>query len=172
MGRRFTFSPHYTYRISDEDIDVVRDLDLERLRVVTNRHETGVSTSYRLWDTSSVGVSYDYFSGRIPAYAGARLVEVTGHSGTASFTWPYTRNLRGNRRKLSVFPGLFFHLSDLSQDMGRRPLATSRLTMAYEVFHSWKVELMGEFRYDDNEDLGHADTEESRLWLLWKSEWK
>ncbi|MBI3322431.1 MAG: hypothetical protein HYZ94_01980 [Candidatus Omnitrophica bacterium] len=138
----------------------------------TNRHETGVSTSYRLWDTASVGLSYDFMKGKLPEYTTARLAHTEGHTGTAGFTWPYTRRFRNNRRKVSIFPALLFHLTDLDNDMGRRPLATSRLTMGYEAVQDWKVELMGEFRYDDNTDTNDVQSEESRLWLLWTSEWR
>lgn len=172
LANRLTFSPHYTYRVADEDVDVARDGDLERLRVRSTRHETGISTSYRLWDTASVGLSYDYLRGKLPGYTSARLARTNGYDGTASFTWPYTRRFRGNRRKVGIFPGILFHFTDLRKGMGRHPLATGRLSMAYEAVQEWKLELMGEFRYDGNIDTDNMRTEESRLWLLWSSEWK
>ncbi len=172
LNERFTLSPHYTYRAADEDVDLTTDGRLDRKRVTSIRHETGVSTSCRLWDTASVGLSYDFLKGKLPEYTSPRLVHTQGHSGTASFTWPHSRKFWGNRRKLTFFPALLFHLTDLDQDQGRRPLVTSRLSMGYEVFGDWKVELMGESRYDTNEDTDRVHTEESRLWLRWSSEWR
>ncbi len=171
---RIVVSPHYTYRITDEDFDsfTVDRQTIER-REKGRHHEAGLSTSTRLWSPSSLGLSYDYLSGKLARPdASGPLVPTVAHTGTASFTWPYNHYTWNKKRKWSVFPGVNFYYPDLEDALERRPEISSRMTLGYEVFDQWKLELMGEYRYDKDEEYNNVRTTESRIWLLWKSQWK
>ncbi len=158
---RILVSPHYRFLAFDELFDEVREKGIS--------HEAGVNGSVRLWSTASLGLSYTFLHGKLTNPGGTRMVHAEGHAGTASFTWPYTGYRWDRKRKLTFFPGVTIHLTDLSQKSEQRPLIVTRLTTAYEAFADWKVELMGEYRYDDDKRGDRIRGEESRLWLLWSS---
>ncbi len=171
---RILVSPHYTYRIVDADFGVQTvDGRTSELRGKDNYHEAGLSTSTRLWSTSSVGLSYTYLHGKWGDRIGTRLTtREDGHIGSASFSWPYNHYTWNKKRRFSVTPIVNYHVSDLANDLESRPLLTSRLTLGWEVFDQWKLELLGEFRQDDDRDIAQINTQESRFWLLWTSKWK
>lgn len=171
---RILVSPHYTYRISDEDFDVnTVDQQITEVRERGQSHEAGLSTSTRLWSTSSVGLSYTFFHGRWGDRIGTRLTSTeNAHMGTASFSWPFSHYTWNKKKRLSVFPSVNYHLTELTHDRELRQLWTARLTAGYEVFDQWKVELMGEYLENDERKLPDLRTEESRIWLLWSTKWK
>ena len=171
---RILVSPHYTYRITDEDFgERTVDKQLTELRERGHSHETGLSTSTRLWSTASLGLSYTFLHGKLGNRIGTRMTpRENAHLGSASFSWPYTRWSWNKRRKFSLAPAANYHLSAFPHGLEFRTLLTSRLTAGYEVVDQWKLELMGEFRGDDDRDISDLQTKESRLWLLWSSKWK
>ena len=162
--KRILMSPHYKYSHFDEVFNE------KRYRGI--RHETGLSNSIRLWSTASLGLSYTFLHGKRNSPTGTELVHMEGHAGTATLTWPYSLYNRSRKSKWLISPAVTLHLADYSDKLMRRPLLATRLTTGYEVFRNWKVELMGEFRYDNDKKGDRIRTEESRLWLLWTSEWK
>ena len=171
---RILVSPHYTYKITDEDFDSFTvDRQIIERREKGHHHEAGLSTSTRLWSTSSLGLSYDYLSGKLAnPNASGPLVLTKAHTGTANFTWPYNHYSWNKKRKWTVFPGITFYFADLANALERRPLITSRMSFGYEVLNEWKIELLGEYHYDKDQEYNNVRTVESRIWLLWKSQWK
>ncbi|MDO8730834.1 MAG: hypothetical protein Q7J69_06610 [Candidatus Omnitrophota bacterium] len=169
---RILVSPHYTYRFTDTT--EVRFIDnVHRFQPVDAvNHEAGISTSTRLWSTSSLGLAYTFLHGKLTNTDGLFLTPTEGHSGTANFTWPYTRHSWNKRRKLTVFPALAAQFTDLSRPLEKRPLFSSQLSMAYEVMQNWKAELRGEFLFDHDTDGDQIRSEEHRFWMLWTSQWK
>ena len=161
---RILVSPHYKYSHLDDLFNEARQRGI--------RHEAGLSNSIRLWSTASLGLSYHFLHGKWNSPAGTGLVDLEGHAGTATFTWPYTLYSPNRRRKWTASPAVTLHVTDLTERLEQRPLLVTRLTTGYEVARDWRVELSGEFRYDNDKDGDRIRTEESRLWLLWVSEWK
>jgi len=164
IGERLLLHNRYQYSAFDELFNEIRESGF--------RHETNFGGSVRLWSTASLSLSYSYLNGKLLNGRGTSLTDTDGHIGTANFTWPYTRFSSGKKRKLSFLPGLAYHISDLGQSLRERPLLTGRLGLGYEVYQDWRLELMGEFRYDEEDEDPLVRTEQSRLWLLWTSTWK
>ena len=172
---RILVSPHYTYRVKDEYEYTFVDQQLRRPPVDSVSHEAGLSTSTRLWSTASVGLGYTFLHGKLLDTRGSgRIVPVEGHSGDASFTWPYTCYSRDKRRKLTLFPGVYAHITDLRGGIERRPSLSSQLSIAYEQIKDWKAEVRGEFFIDKDEDpnSGELRTEQNRIWFLWTAQWR
>lgn len=161
---RLHVSPHYRYEFFDQ----IYDED----RVRGNKHEAGISNSLPLWSTSSLGLSYTYLHGKVPDVGSTKLVHASGHMADLSFTWPYTHHSWNKRHRFTAFPSVSLHLSDLSNDLENRPVLATRLKMAYDVMKQWRMELGGEYRYDHEQDVDEIRTQESRMWLLWTSDWK
>jgi len=168
---RVLVSPHYTYKITDTQEDMFQNG--HRLRSVRGtHHEAGISNSIRLWSTASLGLSYTFLRGKLADPNTLLLAPSRGHSGTVSFTWPYTWHSWSQRRKLTLFPGINATFSDIRGGVEKRPILSSELTLAYEVMQNWKAELRGEFLYDTDRDGQNIRTEESRLWMLWTAQWE
>ncbi len=161
---RVLVSPYYTYRLTDEDFD--------EARVRGTQHEAGISSSIPLWSTASLGLGYTFLHRQLADPNGTRLTPNEGHTGTASITWPYTHYSWNKRRKVSVFPSVTAYLTDLKNKLEKRPSISSRMTLGYELFQQWKAELMGEFLFDRDPDGDRIRTEESRIWMLWTSQWQ
>jgi hypothetical protein len=169
---RILVSPHYTYRFTDTTEVPFVDGRHRYQPVDAVNHEAGVSTSTRLWSTSSLGLAYTFLDGKMTNPGGLFLTPTRGHSGTANFTWPYTRHSRNKRRKLSVFPALAAQFTDLSDALEKRPILSSQLSLAYEVMQDWKAELRGEFLLDRDTEGDQIRTEEHRIWMLWTAQWR
>ena len=171
---RVLVSPHYTYGFSDNQEEIYVDGVHRPQPVKAIHHEAGLSTSTRLWSTASLGLAYTFLHGKLtPPEGGARVTPTQGNSATASFTWPYTRHSWNKRRKLTVFPSVNTHFTDLERGLQKRPAVSSSLSLAYEVMQDWKAELRGEFLFDkDREDSDRVRTEEYRLWMLWTAQWR
>ena len=135
-------------------------------------YEANSTFSTRLWGSSSLSLHSTYLHGEIIHPTTRRLARGEGVAYTATFQWPYTWKRPDKRRIWSVFPHLAWHWSQLGQAAQERPLFTSRLSLAYEAYLDWKLELMGEYRYDDDADRSEVDTQGSRFWLLWTSYWR
>ncbi len=168
LGKWAYTNLHYRYLTQDEEV-----LAIVPLRLKSSLHEVDSDLSLRLWSTSSLGLGYSF---RREKQILPELDKITtkeeGHIATISYTWPYTHFSRDKRRKLSLFPAVTFHMTDWSGDIERRPFVKGRMSLDYEAFQQWKVQLMGEFGYDkDEEDEGDIRTEGSRVWLLWTSTW-
>ena len=103
---------------------------------------------------------------------GLLLTPTEGHSGTANFTWPYTRHSWNKRRKLTVFPAIAAQFTDLSRPLEKRPVISSQLSLAYEVMQDWKAELRGEFLFDRDPAGDRIRSEEHRIWMLWTKQWQ
>jgi len=168
---RILFSPHYTYRFADTQEKTFVDNVLRQSPVESVNHEAGISTSTRLWSTSSIGLDYNYLHGKLTDPNGTKLIPTEGHSGTINFSWPYTWHPWNKRRKLTIFPAAAAHFTDLTNDLEKRPLISTQLSMSYEVLKDWKAELRGEFLFDKEKERQDIRTAEQRLWLLWTAQW-
>ena len=170
---RILVSPHYTYGITDAQEHVFVDAVHRFEPVQSVRHEAGLSTSTRLWSTSSLGLAYTFLHGKLaPPGGGTRITPTEGHSGTINFTWPYTRHSWNKRRKLTAFPSLAAEFTDLSDGLEKRPILSSQLSLAYEVMQEWKAELRGEFLFDHDTEGDRIRTEEHRIWMFWTAQWR
>jgi len=167
LWKRILVSTRYRYEAFDELFNETRQLGLQ--------HEVNASASFRLWSNASVGLNYTFQDGKlidpVPADE-SNLRHATGHSTGANFIWPYRWMSRDKRRKWSATPSVYLHLTDFDSDLTQRPLLTTRLTLGYDVFDEWRLELNGEYRYDKDQDNDHVRTQDSRIWLLWSSHWK
>ncbi|MBI3333099.1 MAG: hypothetical protein HYZ93_03290 [Candidatus Omnitrophica bacterium] len=164
LGERLLVNGRYQFQEFDELFDEVREDGI--------RHEASGGGSLRLWFNASLSAQYTFQHGKLIDPGGTRLVHAEEHAGTLGFSWPYSRVSRDRRRKLSFSPGVTAHFSDFSKGLSRRPLLAGRLGLQLEAMRDWKLELMGEFRYDKDSDRQAVRTEESRMWLLWTSHWK
>jgi hypothetical protein len=165
-------SPHYTYRFTDTTANTYVDRVQRLPPVDAVNHEAGLSTSTRLWSTSSVGLAYTFLHGKMTDPGGLLLTPTEGHSGSVNFTWPYTRHSWNKRRKLTLVPAIATHFTDLSDALEKRPVLSSRMSLAYEVMQDWKAELTGEFLFDHDTDGDRIRSEEHRIWMLWTAQWK
>ena|GEM_PF-416507 len=168
---RILVSPHYTYRFTDTEEMFFTDGAHRPQPVDAVNHEAGLSTSTRLWSTSSLGLAYTFLHGKMTDPGGLLLTPTEGHSGSVNFSWPYTRHSWNKRRKLTVFPALAAQFTDLSNGLEKRPLFSGQLSTAYEVLQDWKAELRGEFLFDHDTDGDRIRTEEHRIWMLFTSQW-
>ncbi len=173
LGERLLASVRYQYQQKEEDEFVDGVFDGRRWRSPSQGYELNGHLNVRLWSTASLGLSETFSRGRLKIPEPNRMRFTThGYATTAALSWPYTRFSRDRKRKLSVSPGLTYHLTDIGRDLEERALFTGRLRLAYEALQDWKVELMGEFRSDDDDENDRVDTEASRLMLLWTSYWR
>ncbi len=164
LGQRLFWSGRYLYRFFDEVFDE------QRLR--DHGHETNQNLSIRLWSAASLGLAYSYQRGMLRGALSAKKVDASRHLGSASFSWPYIWTRWDKSRKLTLHPTLSYTLSDATNDLGERSLFSSGLRASYEAYPDWKLQLGGEFRWDDDDEANQVHTEESRLWLLLTTHWR
>lgn len=164
LGDRFFASARYAYEAFDELFNERRERGM--------RHEVNLSGGLRLWSSASLGLSYSFLTGKLIDPASVNLTHAQGHLGSVTFGWPYQRRSPDLRRSWSAHPSMELYFSDFNQGLQKRPLAAGRLKLGYAVLEDWRVELGGEFHYDHDDEGLNVRTEESRLWLLWESQWQ
>ncbi|MBI3317554.1 MAG: hypothetical protein HYZ90_00170 [Candidatus Omnitrophica bacterium] len=163
VGERLLLSNRYRYHAFDELFNEVRQEGI--------RHEFNEDISLRLWSTANLSLGYGFEQGKIIHPRGRGLTSGERHYASAGFIWPYRWMSWDKRRKLSISPSLHYFRTDFTGDLSERSLVTSRLGVSYAKTPDWKVELLGEFRYDYDEDRDDLRGEDSRIWLLWTSRW-
>ncbi len=164
LGDRWWMSGRYKYQTFDEVFDEVRQRG--------TRSQIDLSPSVRLWSNARLSLGYSFLHGEYVDQGGTRLTSTDGHVGSANFSWPHVWNRRDRRRRLTFQPALTFHLSDFDRGVEERPLFAGRCGFGYEQPEEWKIQLLGEFRTDDDDETDQVRTEESRMWLLWTSQWR
>lgn len=164
VGDRALVNGRYKYLFLDQPFDE------ERSQV--SRHEINLGGSVRLWSTANLGLSYTHLSGNLIAQSSTRLAGSTGDALTLDFTWPYVLYTWDRRRKFTFSPALAYHITSLARGLGEHPLTAGRLSVGYEAAPDWRLELVGEYRWERDLEANEVRAQDSRMWLLWTSRWK
>ena len=162
LGKRILLNGRYKYQAFNELFDEVREQGI--------RHEVNGGGSVRLWSTASLSLNYTYLHGKLINPGGTQMIHAEAHSGTLGFAWPYTHTNWDKRRKLSISPGVTLHISDFTNDLERRPLFASYLSLGYDLDQWLRFEVRGEYGYDHDQERADVRSAQSRIWFLWTAE--
>ncbi|MBI1953358.1 MAG: hypothetical protein HYS41_04460 [Candidatus Omnitrophica bacterium] len=163
LGKRLYWTSRYEFRFFDEVFDETRIRD--------HSDEINNNLSVRLWSTASLGLHHSFLRGMLRGTASAKKIEANRHTGSASLSWPYVWTRADKRRRLTIHPSLAYYVSNVTNSLERRPMASGGLRLAYEAYPDWKLELNGNFRWDDDGEADEVRTEESRVWLSFTTLW-